>query len=91
MAKAPQSGHPEAGGIYHVIVCLSLEPDRHFLGHVNRNSLSLNVAVLLIKADAKCRAQYAQFIDSKTIDAREIHFADFVSMPQSDSTPVGHR
>ena len=31
LAKAPH-GHPDVGGIYHVIVCLSLEPDRHFLG-----------------------------------------------------------
>jgi hypothetical protein len=32
IAKAPRSGHPDVGGIYHVIVRLSLEPDRHFLG-----------------------------------------------------------
>jgi hypothetical protein len=32
LANAPQSGHPGAGGIYHVIVRLSLEPDRHLLG-----------------------------------------------------------
>jgi hypothetical protein len=31
-AKALQSGHPDAGGIYHVIVRLSLEPDRPYLG-----------------------------------------------------------
>lgn len=33
LANAPQSGHSDAGGIYHAIVRLSLEPDRHFLGH----------------------------------------------------------
>jgi hypothetical protein len=32
LANAPQSGHPDAGRIYHVIVRFSLEPDRHFLG-----------------------------------------------------------
>ena len=31
-AKALQSGHPDAGGMYHATVRLSLEPDRHFLG-----------------------------------------------------------
>jgi hypothetical protein len=31
LAKAPH-GHPDVGGIYHVIVRFSLEPDRHFLG-----------------------------------------------------------
>jgi hypothetical protein len=30
---APHSGHTDAGVIYHAIVRLSLEPDRHFLGH----------------------------------------------------------
>jgi hypothetical protein len=32
LANAPQSGQPDAGGIYHATVRLSLEPDRHFLG-----------------------------------------------------------
>ena len=31
-AKALQSSHPDAGGMYHATVRLSLEPDRHFLG-----------------------------------------------------------
>jgi hypothetical protein len=31
-AKALQSGHPDAGGMYHATVRLSLEPDHHFLG-----------------------------------------------------------
>ena len=31
-AKALQSGHPDAGGMYHATVRLSLEPDRHLLG-----------------------------------------------------------
>ena len=30
LANAPQSGHLDVGRIYHVIVRLSLEPDRHF-------------------------------------------------------------
>src|SRR5450759_744453 len=35
-AKALQSSHPDAGGMYHATVRLSLEPDRHFLGHTGR-------------------------------------------------------
>jgi hypothetical protein len=31
-AKALQSGHPDAGGMYHATVRFSLEPDCHFLG-----------------------------------------------------------
>jgi hypothetical protein len=32
IAKAPRSGHPDVGGIYHATARLSLEPDRPFLG-----------------------------------------------------------
>ena len=35
-AKALQCGHPDAGGMYHATVRLSLEPDRHFLGLTGR-------------------------------------------------------
>jgi hypothetical protein len=35
LAKMPQSGHPDAGGMYHATVRLSLEPDRHFLGQAD--------------------------------------------------------
>jgi hypothetical protein len=31
-AKALQSGHPDAGGMYHATVRLSLEPDLPYLG-----------------------------------------------------------
>jgi hypothetical protein len=35
-AKTLQSGHPDAGGMYHATVRLSLEPDRPYLGHTGR-------------------------------------------------------
>jgi hypothetical protein len=36
LAKTPDSGHPDAVGIYHATVRLSLEPDRPYLGHRRR-------------------------------------------------------
>jgi len=36
LAKSPHSGYQDVGGIYHVIVRLSLEPYRHFLGLTGR-------------------------------------------------------